>query len=169
MFKTIKNFFVKKSLQGSIIPYMIVIFFFVVIVVNVVYILLASNSWRGVTVKDSYNKGINYNQTIDQAQKQESMGWKINYRYENISADKKKGRFVFRITDKNHDIIKDASVIMSFRRPTQEGYDFSQGSNYQSGYYYVDVFFPLLGNWEANIIVAKDGNEHHQKRKFIIK
>ncbi len=165
MFK-IKEFLTDKPL--AIIPYLIFIFFFIVIGVNIIYITIASKSWRGVAIDDSYKKGISYNQTIEQVQKQKDLGWKISFKYQNLGDNKKNGRFVFNVTDKNNNFVNNALISVKFKRPTQDGFDFTSYSKSLSNKYYVDVIFPLLGNWEANIKVQKGEDIYLEKRKLVI-
>jgi nitrogen fixation protein FixH len=167
----LKRFFTGKSFGGSKFPYIIIIFFAIVVAINIIYIIVASDSWRGLAIKNSYKKGLNYNQTIAQAEKQKELGWKINYQYKSSAKNPKKGKFIFYITDEKNNIIKDIDIIIKFSRPVQEGYDFMTKSSFKNNSYFIDVEFPMLGNWNANILayIKNSDKEYRIKRKFTIK
>ena len=110
--------------KKSKIPYLFFIFFAVIFVVNAIYIYIAETTWRGVSTQDSYQKGLSYNQIFTTAKKQKELGWSAKTSYKKL--DKNVVLFSVDLRDKNKNIISDAAVNLDFKRPVQEGYDFTQ-------------------------------------------
>lgn len=169
MLQKIKNFIAEKLQSESKIPFIIIAFFLVFIIVNIIYITIASKTWTGVAVEDSYKKGLKYNETIAFAEKQKKLDWKFKYYFNQIGPDPKKGVFDFELLDKNYKPIKDAGLSVTFRRPAKDGYDFAKTATFQNGYYRVDVKFPINGKWHADIYAKSGEDEFRTKKKFVIK
>lgn len=151
--------------QGySKIPYVFFIFFAVVIAVNVFFVYISKQSWRGVVTEDAYQKGINYNKTIEQVKKQEELGWQVKVRYEGA----KNGVMMINVFDRKGKVINDANIYVEFRRPTQEGYDFAQAIPMSGGIYISKINFPLLGQWEAQIVVNRNGEVFQEVKRYVI-
>lgn len=171
MLKKIKEYFTHKLLSGSKIPYIILIFFLIVLTVNIIYILIASKNWSGVAVTNSYNKGLNYNQTIKIAKEQEKLGWKLKYEYIPQIYNTTKGKFRFLLYDKNDNRITDASIYVVFQRPDNNNITQSLNLSFnKNSDAYEDVIdFSIAGKWHANITITRKDDTYRLKKKFIIK
>lgn len=170
--KKIKDYFSKKSEEGSKIPYIIVVFFLVIITVNVVYILIAIKSWRGVSVDNSYQKGIEYNETLKLKEKQKELGWSVEYKYKEINEEDGiyNAYFVFFLLDSNKFPINDANFGIQFSRSDKPEYNFFENAvaDRNNSRYTLKTSIPLKGKWEVEFFVKKDENEFREKRKFVI-
>lgn len=70
-----------RPLTGYHVAAMIVAFFGVIITVNFTMAWLASSSWTGLVVKNSYVASQQYNGKIAAARQQKSLGWQMKFGY----------------------------------------------------------------------------------------
>jgi len=152
--------------KRSKIPYIFFAFFAVIILVNIFYIYLSNVTWRGVATEDAYQKGLNYNDTINASKKQNSLGWKVNEKYQRVSATK--GNMLIELLDKNSQVIRDADVQVTFKRPTQEGFDFVVKFNSVDGVYKSEITFPMKGQWESELLITKGADSFKEVKRHII-
>ena len=132
----------KTPLKKSKIPYFFFIFFAVIFAVNIFYIYLSNKTWRGTVTDDSYHKGLHYDEVIERAKKQKELGWDLRITYKNLK--NKNGELEIFLFDKNHQVISDAVVTVNFKRPTQDGQDFSQELKFVGNRYFSKIEFRSL-------------------------
>ncbi len=156
----------KHKAKSSKIPYIFFAFFGVVIAVNICYIYLAKTTWRGVTTDESYQKGLDYNATLEQAQKQEDLGWKVEVKSSN--AGNNKMRLSVILLDERSQQIKDASISISFRNPVQDGYDFSESADNSDGNYLFQVTFPTKGQWDALVSIHRGKDSLYLTKRYVV-
>lgn len=152
--------------KKSKIPYFFFVFFGVIFAVNIFYIYLSKQTWRGLATQDSYQKGLQYNQTLKQAQKQKELGWTINIEPTRITSqviDLK-----IKIQDHAGADIKDAKVFIEFRRPTQEGSDFTKDIPSNDDIYRSEIKFPLPGQWDFAISITKGKDSYKEVKRYAI-
>lgn len=152
--------------KRSKIPYIFFGFFAVVIAVNVFYVYLSKKTWRGIVTGDSYYKGLNYNDNIEQAKKQKELGWQMEVKYRRLGV--LKGVITLDLQDKNGLRVDNANIYITFKRPTQEGFDFVQNVDTSTGIYKSEVTFPLAGQWDVEIVASKDGNVFQEVKRYVI-
>ncbi len=151
--------------KKSKIPYFFFVFFGVIFAVNFFYIYISQKTWRGVVTKDSYQKGLNYNDTLKQVADQKNLGWKVNISYQPQGSG---GHIVVGLLDTKSIQIKDAKVHANFKRPTQDGFDFAQEIPFQNGSYQADIAFPLKGQWDAEITITKGEDSFVEVKRYVI-
>ena len=158
-----------KSKNNRMISWVFIIFFSTFIIVDVVYIVIAEKTWRGLVTENGYQKGLKYNQVIDAAKEQKKLGWNMQIKYH--SRKTKTGNLQVNLLDKNHHVISDAILSINIKRPVQEGKDFvinlkfdSKTSNYQS---YVD--FPMIGQWDLEIIAKKNDDVYQDLKRIVVR
>lgn len=152
--------------QKSKIPYFFFAFFAVVFAVNISYIYISNKSWRGVVVDKSYQRGVEYNQTLALLKKQQEMGWKLDAKFDNFG--KNNGILRVRIFDKNSREIKDANIRVSLKRPTQEGFDFEVPLVFDAKKYSATISFPLKGQWDFNFEIARADEVFYEVKRYIV-
>lgn len=156
----------KKPKSRSKIPYFFLAFFAVFITVDMFYIYIANKSWRGVAIQNSYHKGLNYNQTINQSKTQAKLGWQVKISLEpmgnNIS------RLRIDLKDAQNNPIQNAEISADFKRPTQEGYDFSSTIDFDGKAYVKELSFPLKGQWNIELTVTKNGQIFKTAQRRIV-
>lgn len=152
--------------KKSKIPYIFVGFFAVVFLVNFFYIYIANKTWRGVATTDAYQKGLNYNDTLKQAEVQKNLGWNVGMKFRH-KYDNKITLFID-LTDNKFRTIPDAQIYVDFKRPTQEGMDFSQEIKFENGVYKADIELPKQGQWDVSILAVKGTARFaHTERQII--
>jgi nitrogen fixation protein FixH len=72
------------------------------------------------------------------------------------------------LKDKNSRQILDAKVAIEFKRPTQEGADFTQELKFVDGFYWAKINFPLRGQWDFAVIAVKDQNVFQEVKRYVI-
>jgi nitrogen fixation protein FixH len=164
----------ENPLKKSKIPYIFFAFFGVILVVNIFYIYLSKTTWRGLATEDSYQKGLNYNQTIKQVAAQKELGWKLKIKIQPLlrktleKNEPRKINLVIQLEDKNLQVINDATISVEFKRPTQEGFDFSQNINFSNGVYQAEITFPLKGQWDFVVLATKDEKVFQEVKRYVI-
>jgi nitrogen fixation protein FixH len=146
-----------------------IIFFSTFIIVDIAYIIIAEKTWRGLATKDGYKKGLNYNENIAGAKQQKALGWKMQIQYSATSS--KNGNLEIILTDKNHNKIKNAQIIAKIKRPVQDGFDFSVPLkfNQKTSFWQSPIKFPLIGQWDIEIIAEKNGNVYQDGKRLVIR
>jgi len=154
------------SQKRSKIPYFFIAFFAVIFVVDFFYIYISQKTWRGVATQDAYHKGLNYNQIILATKNQQHLGWKMNIKYRNDG--NKSGVLMVDLFDKNSVVIRDAKLIVNFKRPTQEGFDFSQDLKFTNNQYRAQINFSLKGQWDFEVIASKDDKVFGEVKRYVV-
>ncbi len=152
--------------KPSRIPYFFFAFFAVIVAVNFTYIFIAKKTWTGLATENSYQKGLHYNRSIEEAKEQKSLGWSADIKYN--SAESKKGDIVVVLKDKNSKTIQGAKVSVNFKRPTQEGYDFKKNLEEKDGTYRANISFPLRGQWDIEILAIKNQKAFQETKRYVI-
>lgn len=118
-------------------------FFGVIFAVNAVFIYSALSSQTGVVTEKPYEKGLAYNDTLQQAKNQPKINEKASY-------DNAVLRWLLRDEAGRH--IKNAVVTARLVRSVKEGYDFDVEMAYKGdGVYEVSLDLPLKGAWVAQL------------------
>jgi len=70
----------RPPLTGRHVLAMIVAFFLAIFVVNGIFVYVSLNSHPGVISEDAYRKGLDYNRTLERADRQYARGWRMTVR-----------------------------------------------------------------------------------------
>lgn len=153
----------KKS--DKYIPYYIVLFFIVIGAVDAVFVSVALRTHTGVVTEGAYEKGLAYNDVLDQAAAQSKLHWTSN-----MSLTKNQSLFILQIHDKNKKLIPDAEGRLEIFRPTQDGYDFetSLTFNPETNRYEAPLKFPLKGQWEIRAHLWRGNDNYNRAKRFVI-
>jgi nitrogen fixation protein FixH len=152
--------------KRSKVVYIFFAFFAVIFAVNFFYIYLSKKTWSGVATEDSYQKGLNYNGSIKAVERQKELGWVVNIGYR--STGEKKAILMINPQDKNYRYIRDAEIYVNFKRPTQEGLDFTQKVEFLDGVYQAKIEFPLPGQWDAEIVVRRGQDVFQEVKRYVV-
>ena len=157
---------IKQKLDSRLVLIILFSFFAIIFAINFIYIYLAQKTWRGVYTQNGYQKGLEYNKTLDEVKTQKKLGWSFNINYSNTQNNT--GKLVVCLMDRNKNQIKDAKLLVKIMRPTQEGYDFTQNLMPQNGCYFSIINFPLKGQWVLEIQAFKDNNILQEVKKYVV-
>ena len=141
-------------------------FFAVVFAVNFTYIYISQKTWRGIKTKDRYQKGLEYNKTLEYVKSQKKLGWAFDVEY--INGGKNAGELTACLLDKNHQPIRNAKLVAKIIRPTQEGYDFAQDLMPRNNCYFARINFPLNGLWVFEIQAFKGDDVFQEVKRYVV-
>ncbi|MFT6220583.1 MAG: nitrogen fixation protein FixH [Myxococcota bacterium] len=153
---------------NRLILFCFIAFFSTFLIVDIIYITISQKTWRGLATEDGYKKGLKYNETIEAVKKQKELGWDSKIKYQKKNS--KKGFLQVDLLDKNDQKIRDANLTANFKRPAQVGYDFSLQLKFNSNIsqYRSEVKFPLIGQWDIEIIAEKDSSIHQKVKRIVV-
>ena len=139
-----------KMLTGRHVLIIVLAFFGLVIAANVIFVVLAWQSWSGLSTDDAYRRGLAYNETLRQAETQRALGWQVRAELVPLADGGAHLSVVF--IDRNDSPVESLDITGQLRRPSREGADrpvvlTSQGP----GRYATDVDLPLAGQWDLRL------------------
>jgi len=153
---------------GWYIPWLFVAFFGVVIAVNGVMVYVATSTYTGLQTEDHFIKGIRYNQDLAGARAQNERGWKVDLGFE--ATDPRKGIVAITLNDKHGNLLKDATVNVTFIRPTSQGSDQRMVLPYLGeGRYGQAVELPLSGVWDMRVTVDHAAGDYQDQKRIWVK
>jgi nitrogen fixation protein FixH len=106
------------GIEGRHVLLALVVFFGVMFVVNGIFVYFAVSTFSGGDTSDPYRKGLNYNETLEAAARQEERGWQTNVAY-----DDKTGRLELHFTDKNAIPVTGLGIRAKLSRPATDKED----------------------------------------------
>jgi len=134
-------------LTGRHVLIAVLAFFGLVIAVNGVFIVLALQSWSGLSTDDAYRRGLTYNETLRQAEAQRALGWQARIDLAPLADGRARLSVVF--TDRADAPVDGLVVTGQLRRPSREDADRAVALTSQGpGHYSADVGLPLRGQWD---------------------
>ena len=148
-----------RRLTGRHVLLMLLAFFATVTAVNAVFIVLALDTFTGVSTDRAYQRGLDWNRELSAAAVQKARGW-------SASAEAQAADGAVWITARFKDAAGrplDALVVRGeLRRPTNAGSDASAEFEARGGGRYVAALpLTLRGNWDLRIEAeAPDGARH---------
>ncbi|QQG35778.1 MAG: FixH family protein [Micavibrio aeruginosavorus] len=149
---------IKKS--DKYIPWLVVAFFAVFMTVDAFMVTLAIKTNTGVITERAYEKGLEYNATLEAAAAQEQWNWSSRIEYG-------KERVTFILLNELNQPIKEAHVSAEIIRLIQSGDDFNVPlTETPDGHYTAPLSLPLPGEWKIRIY-AKVKDRTYQATKMI--
>ena len=138
--------------RSSWIPWTFVGLFGVVLIANGALLYFALQSWTGIETDQAYQKGLAYNEQIEQAEAQERLGWSADLSVEPNGP--LRAQIALRLTDSAGAPLERAEVRATFVRPTQEGHDIDLELPWRGdGHYAAEAELPLAGQWDLRVDV----------------
>jgi len=155
-----------KNKKGRFIPWLIVLFFVVLACADGFFVYLALSTHPGVRVENSYEKGVNYNDTLAEYATQKELG--INAKLE-FESKNKNVNIKFFMLDKDNKPLDGYIVSAKISRPTQKGHDQNiQLNNTTNGLYSYSTELPFEGLWDVFILAEKNGNIFRMTKRIDI-
>ena len=135
--------------------------FGVVFAVNGVFIWLALSTWSGLVTDHPYEKGLAYNQTLQEAKAEAALGWHSEFDFKNH-------RLLVRFHDHAGMALDRLRVEARFVRPASDGADqvlpLEATGN---GGYAGSVTLPLPGQWDVLITAEGRAGTYHLARRLM--
>ncbi len=154
------------KIKGKHVLLMLLAFFGIVIAVNVTFVIVALDTWTGLTSQKSYQEGLTYNAAIRDAEAQRARGWQVEIAFKrdqtppgiitmSVSA---------RLSDNAGKALMPASITLAFRHPINENYDqLVTLSETSDGNYVGQATLPAAGNWDTRLTAhMADGTPFRQ-------
>lgn len=161
------------KLKGKHVLFALLGFFGVVIAVNVTFVVIALDTWTGLTTPKSYVEGLNYNSIIADAANQRARGWtaEISVSRDAARPDRFAVTVSARLADREGKPLAAESVTLGFRHPINEKYDqtivLSPGA---AGRYSGSAELPVAGNWDTRMTaLMADGSSFRRDGELWIK
>jgi nitrogen fixation protein FixH len=136
-------------------PKAIIAFFAVVFAANWLLIYLAISGFEGLVEEDYYEKGLRYNDTVQQEKR---LGWKIELSFADDlkTTDSNKAKVV--IFDKAGMPIGGAKVKVVLRRPATDRFDREFEMVPSGCAYHGTLSIPVNGLWDLHVKAEKGGD-----------
>ena len=131
-------------------------FFGVIIGVNATLAILASTSWTGLVVKNSYVASQHFNEDLARAHRQQALGWRSTLGYAG-------GSLQFTLSDRDGAPLSGMSVEITLRRPTHEGEDRRVVLRPSTGGSYAVALALPKGTWNADVAVNDSRGRDYQR------
>ncbi len=139
----------------------------IVFLVNGFMIMTAVQTFTGMAVEGAYERGLTYNQTLEEARAQAKLGWTGEVEF--VQAEPAAGKLSFRLQDSAGQPISGAQVEAVMFRPTQQGSDFRVFlTRVGSGLYQVDLDFPAAGLWDAYLAARTDDASYQRRERLLV-
>jgi nitrogen fixation protein FixH len=149
------------------IPWAFVGFFATFITVDAVMVVLAVDSFSGVSTQNAYQEGLAYNETLAQAEREKALGWTADLAF--LPSGPRQGRLSLTLLDRAGLPLSLASVTAELVRPTQEGFDFVVPLASDGEKFAAELDLPLSGQWEVRLVARQsDGSSLHRRQRIVV-
>jgi len=148
----------KPVIRGKHVLLGLVAMFGVVIAVNVTFVVLALDTFTGVSTANPYKEGLAYNDVIDARSAQRDLGWQGSVTAARLSDSE--DAITLALTDKAGAPVSGLALSGTLRRPTHEGADQPLDWKEEApGSYRTVVALPERGNWDLVVRTAQDSSQ----------
>jgi len=154
-----------RRLTGRAVLAMLLAFFGVVAAVNAVFILLALQSFSGVSAEGAYQRGLAWNRELAAADAQRSRNWSVQV--EAVRAgDVVRLRVV--VADAMDRPLDGLALRAALRRPASRGHDVAVELGAAGrGSYAAEAALPMRGQWDLRLEVERaDGAAHVLEKRL---
>lgn len=145
------------KLQGKHVLYILLGFFGVMVIVNGIFVYFALTSFSGLSVEDSYERGVNYNKVIASEENQKSRGWKEDLTFDAIGDFR--GAVTLGLADKNGAKITGLHAVVTIRRPLGPVEEQTQQLVVSQGRLETEIKFASAGQWDLSFEITGGGFE----------
>lgn len=155
--------------SGKKIPYYIALFFIVLAICDGVFVYLAISSKNGVVTENAYEKGLNYNSAISQAEEASKNRQDIIFvPFEDLPLS---GEIKYIIHGLSAEEMQSLKVKLIAERPINNANGFEQllDVTEHNNIYSNNVSFEERGIWDILIIAkTKTGSEYRKKQRIFV-
>ncbi len=143
----------------------------VILSANVVMIVIAHRTSPGLVVEDYYERGKNYNKTLERRAAEAKLGWKAELVMSEKSVAGREEMISVRATDKDGKIIEVEEATLFAYRPSDVSADFSHPMTPgEDGSFTGKATFSMPGTWDIIVSIKRgDSLLDVPKRIFVSK
>lgn len=147
------------------IPWLFVLGFAIVFAVNGTMIWLAVGSFSGLYTPKPRDRGLHYNDVVAAQQARDTLGWRIATRWH-----PENDRLELLLTDRAGAPLVGARVTVELVRPAEKRPPLGVTlAAVDGGRHEGHVDLPARGNWDADIVVERDGERFAQTQRMFLK
>lgn len=143
------------------IPWYFVAFFVGLAILDGIFVFVATSTHTGVVTENAYQKGLDYNDTIEAARVQEGLGWSASIAYND-------GSLSINLNDDAGQAIENAAVEAVFFRPTQDGLDFNVRLLPVGSGHYANQVSAQEGQWDVRVYVTWQQKHFQTARRIVV-
>ncbi len=148
-------------------PYIFVAFFLVVMGVNFTMAYFATSTFSGLATERPYEKGLAFNVSIEEARKQDDMGWTVDVQVE--PAANHGAHVTVSYRDGDGHAVEGLSVTAQMIRPTAKGHDREVAlARVSPGSYATHQELPLAGVWDMNVMARGKDVSYGLSRRILV-
>lgn len=152
--------------RGRWIPWTFVWGFVVILAANGVMVFFAFDSFTGVSTDDAYRRGLGFNAQLEARRRADALGWQAAARLDRDPAGR---RLILALHDKAGLPLSSARVRAEFRRPIEQGLDFTVDLTPRGGGRYdAPIRSPRPGQWRVLFHIAIGGDRIVAERRFVV-
>lgn len=133
----------EKKLTGKHVLMMLIAFFGVMFAVNMVFVYVALDSFSGLSVDDSYKRGLSYNKEIKRQEAQVARGWQTSLSVSTL--DDRKIVVALKVTTGEDKLPADLIAFADISRPARQDLDRTV------------TMVPILGGFEFETVLSEPG------------
>lgn len=152
----------KPRKSDKFIPWYFVAFFVALFIWDGIFVYTATSTHTGVVEDNTYNRGLNYNETVAAADRQAALGWQSNVTLS------REGTLSFALENAEGKALRGANVKAQFFRPTQAGQDFIVGLQETGSGTYQTVIRTIPGQWEVRVFVRWKQQRYQTSKRIIV-
>ncbi len=151
------------------IPWVFVLGFITVITANGALIYYALHSWAGLSDESAFEHGRTYNQTIDEADRQALLGWKLAIEFRQVERGTGRAEVTVTATDRAGAPVGDLRVEASIERPVGvRGTVTATLAATGNGTYAAVVDLPQRGQWDVHVAARRGGSVDEATRRVFL-
>jgi len=137
--------------RGRFVPWIIAAFYLSFMSALISFVVIAYQHPPNEVTSNAYQKGLEYNATLDKADAQKALGWSSDITFRD-------NRLNFQLFDAQHHPIPDAEVRVWFIRPSMASEDRSHVLNREGTGYSVRPDLPSQGLWQVRVTAEANGH-----------
>ena len=153
---SISNDTPQKPFTGRHMLVIILAFFGVIIAVNMTLAVLASRSWTGLEVRNSYVASQDYNAKLAVADRQRARGWKSKLMHDGDT-------LTLTVTTSSGNAVRGAKIDAMLLRPVQQSDDRVVAFQETVPGIYRAMVPTQLGSWDVDVQVRAPGEEPYRQ------
>lgn len=145
-----------RPITGRTVLFGFIGFFGVIFAVNGAFVYFALDSWPGLRFSNAYERGLNYNKILAEAETQASLKWQSAV---SVTRDAQNRVWLeARIQADDGTPVSDLKLEVAISRPTNEFGDATLNlTTAAPGIYRAQAALPAPGRWQAELHARRDG------------
>lgn len=160
----------RKPLTGRRVFLWLAAFFILVAIMNLVMAYLGNRSWTGLSTDQAYEKGVNYNAVIGEAQEQAALGWSVRFEPASVTSrdgERVTARIAFDIAGRDGVVLDNLQVSARIQRPTSEVLDQTvEFASLDGRHFEAEPTFPLRGQWDVYLTAANSQGTYRVRHRI---